>query len=214
MSSGISEALFFLRSWISDPLRVAAVAPSGEALARLITSEIDGDTGPVMELGPGTGAFTRALLGRGVDERDLLLVEIDPRFGAMLSLKFPSARIVPVDAARLRHMEKLEEIRLGAVVSGLPLLSMSPRKVLLILKGAFDLLEADASFFQFTYGTRCPVPAQVLARLGLVAHRMGGTFRNLPPASVYRISRRAPSAYAFAAGIANPTFGRLAGGAE
>ncbi len=71
-----SDFFHFFRSWISDPRRVAAVAPSGDSLARLMTKQIDPSGGPVLELGAGTGVFTRALVARGVRECDLTLVDI------------------------------------------------------------------------------------------------------------------------------------------
>jgi phosphatidylethanolamine/phosphatidyl-N-methylethanolamine N-methyltransferase len=49
----MAEAFDFFQAWLRDPLRVAAIAPSGRALANLITSEISSDTGAVFELGPG-----------------------------------------------------------------------------------------------------------------------------------------------------------------
>lgn len=78
----------------------------------------------------------------------------------------------------------------GAVISGLPLLSMSRQKVMAILSASFSHMRYDAAFYQFTYGPRCPVPRTVLDRLGLRAKRIGFTCANLPPASVYRIRRR------------------------
>ena len=65
----------FFRSWVSNPMRVAAVAPSGERLARLMTQEIGPVDGPILELGPGTGVFTRALLARGIPESALTLTQ-------------------------------------------------------------------------------------------------------------------------------------------
>ena len=53
-----NDFLSFFLSWMSAPRRVGAIAPSGAALADLITREITASTGPVLELGPGTGAFT------------------------------------------------------------------------------------------------------------------------------------------------------------
>lgn len=182
----------FLRSWAAEPLRVAAIAPSGLSLARLITSEIDGASAPVLELGPGTGVFTRALIARGVAPADLTLIEFGAEFAALLRERFPEARIVHGDAARIRPEELFPAADAGAVVSGLGLLSMPPRTVLAILANAIDCLRPGASFYQFTYGPRCPVPRPILDRLGLKARRIGGTVMNLPPASVYRITRRAP----------------------
>jgi phosphatidylethanolamine/phosphatidyl-N-methylethanolamine N-methyltransferase len=187
-----TDHLRFLRAWAGDPLRVAAVAPSGDALARLITSEVAPPAGPVLELGPGTGAFTRALLARGVRESDLTLVESGSEFARMLEFRFPQARVLWLDAAQLANHSLFEGAPLASVVSGLPLLSMPPRKVMAILAGSFSYLRASGGFYQFTYGPRCPVPRPILDRLGLKATRIGSTIRNLPPAAVYRISRRNP----------------------
>lgn len=189
----MAETFGFFRAWFRNPLRVAAVAPSGQALASLITSEISRDTGPVIELGPGTGAFTRNLLARGVREEDLALIEFEAEFAAALHFHYPGARTLWMDAARLRTVELFEGRPAGAVVSGLPVLSMPPRKVIAILTGAFNKLKPDAAFYQFTYGPRCPVPLRLLNHLGLEAERIGGTLANLPPAAVYRIRRRHPN---------------------
>ena len=194
-----TDALPFFRAWMSDPLRVAAIAPSGAALAELITSDISTETGPVLELGPGTGAFTRALLERGVAERDLTLVEFGSDFVPMLSVRFPAARILCMDAARIGHASLFQGTPVGAIVSGLPILSMPPRKVMAILAGAFGYLKSEGGFYQFTYGPYCPVPRRILDRLGLKATRIGRTLKNIPPASVYRISRRPMSSAAIAA---------------
>ncbi|MBB4288235.1 phospholipid N-methyltransferase [Rhizobium leguminosarum] len=187
-----ADFLHFFRSWISNPLRVAAIAPSGDSLARIMTSEIAALDGPIIELGPGTGVFTRALLARGVSEADLTLIEYGPEFITALQARFPTARVLQMDAAQLAHADIFEGEPVGAVVSGLPLLSMSPSKIASILAGAFAYMRPGGAVYQFTYGPRCPAPRPILDRLGLEAVRIGGTVRNLPPASVYRISRREP----------------------
>lgn len=184
------DVLSFIRAWRSHPGRVGAVLPSGALLADVITSEITPASGPVIELGAGTGVFTRALLARGVREDDLLLVEAGPDFAALLAARFPAARVLRMDAARLGQDHLYAGAPVGAVVSGLPLLNMSPKQVVAILQGAFGYLRPDGAFFQFTYGLRCPVSNRLLDRLGLKATRIGGAFFNVPPASVYRITRR------------------------
>lgn len=185
-----SETLQFFRAWLSEPLRIAAVMPSGRALAALMVSEVSKDTGPVLELGPGTGVFTRALLARGIAEENLALIEFGKEFAAKLNADFPRAKTLCMDAARLRDIELFGDSPAGAVISGLPLLSMSPRTVYSILKGAFGHLRVNGAFYQFTYGPRCPVSRPLLDRLGLKATYLGGTFANVPPAAVYRIQRR------------------------
>lgn len=177
----------FFRAWIRDPLRVASITPSGKALADLIVREIGPETGRVIELGPGTGVFTRALLRRGVAEENILLVEKGAEFAALLQQRFPKAKIACIDATDIARVCPEPA---GAAISGLPLLSMRSQTVHAILGGTFARLGEGAALYQFTYGLRCPVPRAVLDDLGLSAARVGGTLRNVPPAFVYRISRR------------------------
>jgi phospholipid N-methyltransferase len=182
------DVLFFLRALAFNPRRVGAIAPSGANLASLITREISRDSGPVLELGPGTGVFTQALLARGVKEHDLTLVEYGSDFVRRLQTRFPRARVLWMDAAWMASYE-LFETPLGAVVSGLPLLNFPERKVSAILAAAFGNLRDGGAFYQFTYGMQCPIPRALLDRLGLQANCMGRVLLNVPPASVYRITR-------------------------
>ena len=184
-----SDYVKFLRSWMANPLKVSAVAPSGQSLARLMTAEISPDDGPVLELGPGTGVFTKALLARGVAEDDLTLVEFGADFAHMLGARFPRTRVVRMDATQLAESALYDGAPVGAVVSGLPLLSMSARSIEQILAGAFGYMREGGAFYQFTYRPMCPVPRPVLDRLGLKATLVGRTVRNIPPAAVYRVTQ-------------------------
>jgi phosphatidylethanolamine/phosphatidyl-N-methylethanolamine N-methyltransferase len=186
-----SDILRFFRAWMFDPLRVASITPSSAALARLMVSEIAASTGSVIELGPGTGVFTQALIRQGVSEDRLILVEKGAEFAAMLGQRFPRARLLRIDAADIGDAIGTQSAQAGAVVSGLPLLSMPAKTVAAIVAGSFAHLREDGCFYQFTYGPRCPVPGKLLEGLGLEATRMGRTLRNIPPATVYRIARRA-----------------------
>ena len=189
----LRETLTFLRALTSDPSLVGAIAPSGAALARLITSEIRRDSGHIVEYGAGTGVFTQALLAQGVREGDLTLVEYRPDFAQLLKERFPEARVLRMDAGSLHKQNLFHNAPVGAVVSGLPLLNMSPRKVVSILSGAFRYMRCYGAFYQFTYGPRCPVPAAILDRLGLRATCLGRALVNIPPAAVYRITKRESS---------------------
>nr|WP_246713893.1 rRNA adenine N-6-methyltransferase family protein [Rhizobium sp. BK212] len=66
-----------------------------------MTKEISALTGPVLELGPGTGVFTAALLQRGIAERDLTLVEYERDFATLLQDRFPDARVLQVDVRQM-----------------------------------------------------------------------------------------------------------------
>lgn len=185
-----NDVLSFFRAWAGDPTRVGAITPSGTALAEIITREITPSQAPVIELGAGTGVFTQALLDRGLREQDLTLVESGPEFAAMLERRFPRARVLHMDAAALSRYDLFDGAGAGAIISGLPLLAMPARKTITIMKGAFGHLRNGGALYQFTYAPRCPVARRILDRLGLRATRIGRALLNMPPATVYRITRR------------------------
>ena len=145
---------------------------------------------PVIELGPGTGVFTRAIVERGIPEERISLVEFGAEFAEILRNRFPGAYIFQRDAAKLHKIIVLDANPAGAIISGLPLLWMPARKVYSILDGAFQHLREGGAFYQFTYGLRCPISKTILGRLDLKAVSIGWSFRNFPPAQVYRITRR------------------------
>lgn len=189
----LSDAFTFVREWGKNPLSVAAVAPSGRQLANLITSEIDASAGDVLELGPGTGVFTRSLLERGIDERRITMIEQADTFADVLSRRFPKARLLRRDAATIAPLRLFDGGAAGAAVSGLGLRSMPDMTVERIVAATFAQLRRDASFYQFTYGPVCPVSDEILQRLDLTAECIGTAWRNLPPARVYRLKRRNPA---------------------
>ncbi|NWK94584.1 SAM-dependent methyltransferase [Sphingobium lactosutens] len=183
------DSFRFFSAWVRNPKAVAAVAPSSRSLAALITSNVTSRTGPVLELGPGTGVFTQALIERGTKEDDLTLVEYGSSFVRLLQRRYPKATVHHMNAMDIPALAAADPTRFGAVICGLGLRNMRCREVEVILRGAFARMHSDAGFYLFTYGLRCSVPDVLLMRLGLTASRVGTTFRNLPPASVYRIVR-------------------------
>lgn len=192
--SGRNQALraqmTFFGSWLRWPLRVAALAPSGRQLARLITDRIEPKAGPILELGAGTGAFTAELVAKGVSATDIHAVELDDRLARLLCDRFPGIHVTVANAAMLSREGFPLRGGFAAAISGLPVLAMSAQDQVRVLSGVFRRLQPGAALYQFTYGPRCPFSALMLARLGLRSQRIGGVVRNIPPASVYRVARR------------------------
>ncbi|MCY1009325.1 hypothetical protein OV079_27925 [Nannocystis pusilla] len=184
------DILRFFHRWLADPRHIGAIVPSGRALADLITRHVHGRSGRVAEFGAGTGAFTRALLSRGVREANLVLIERDEEFATCLRRRFPRAHVLTMEAERFGEWAQAERFAAGAIVSGLPLLNLTHDSRRHILSGAFSSLCGDGALYQFTYGLTCPVPGALLEHLQLEAICMGRVLRNLPPAAVYRIHRR------------------------
>jgi phosphatidylethanolamine/phosphatidyl-N-methylethanolamine N-methyltransferase len=188
-STPAHEIKAFARAWLRAPLKVGAIVPSGPVLARAITAEISAATGPVLELGPGTGVFTHALLARGVAAENLTLLEFDPKLATILSKRFPNVRIVSACATQLPNLGLYEGHSIGAIVSGLPFLSMPQATVQSILEGAFSQLRKGGAIYQFTYRPLCPVPRKVMKALNLTSVCTNFAIRNLPPAWVFSIQK-------------------------
>jgi phosphatidylethanolamine/phosphatidyl-N-methylethanolamine N-methyltransferase len=182
----LGDGAHFLKAMLATPRLTGAVAPSGRALARAMAAALDEVRhGLVVELGPGTGPVTRALLERGLERCRLALVEFDPRFCRMLEQRFAPAKIIQGDAYDLPStLAGLAGEPIAAVVSSLPLLNQPPRRREKLIGDAFDLMGPDGVFVQFTYGFLSPIPREAcVGRYS--AHRGPPVWRNLPPARVW-----------------------------
>jgi phosphatidylethanolamine/phosphatidyl-N-methylethanolamine N-methyltransferase len=180
----LDDEVRFLRSWIEKPLHVGAVMPSGKLLARTMAQYVDADAeGPVVELGPGTGAITSALIEHGVDQRRLVLVEYNPGFCALLRDRYPQARVVQGDAYRLRDtLWNVLSAPAAAVVSGLPLVTKPMMTRVRLIRDAFVALAPGAPFVQFTYSVAPPIPKSLP---GVSTEASERIWMNLPPARVW-----------------------------
>ena len=190
----LGDGAHFFRSLMATPRLTGAVAPSGRPLARAIAKAVGQvRCGLVVELGPGTGPVTRALLERGLDRRRLVLVEYDPRFCRMLESRFEPATVIQGDAYDLRRtLAPLVDQRIAAVVSSLPLLNQPPHRREKLIADAFDLMGPEGVFVQFTYGLLSPIPRDACVGR-YAAHGGAPIWRNLPPARVwtYRFDAKA-----------------------
>jgi len=181
----LDDEVRFLRSWIEKPLHMGAVMPSSKLLARTMAEYVDVESdGPVVELGPGTGAITNALIEHGVDQKRLVLVEYNPGFCALLRDRYPQAKVVQGDAYALRDTlwSVLGGGRSTAVVSGLPLVTKPMLTRLKLVRDAFALLKPGAPFIQFTYSVVPPIPKSLP---GVSTEASERIWMNLPPARVW-----------------------------
>jgi phosphatidylethanolamine/phosphatidyl-N-methylethanolamine N-methyltransferase len=185
----LDDEVRFLRSWIEKPLHMGAVMPSGRVLARTMAQYVDiKSSGPVIELGPGTGAITSALIEHGVDQKRLVLVEYNPGFCALLRDRYPQATVVQGDAYALRDtLWNVLGVPASAVVSGLPLVTKPMLTRLKLIRDAFVALAPGAPFVQFTYSVAPPIPKSLP---GVSTEASERIWMNLPPARVWVYRKR------------------------
>ena len=179
----LDDEVRFIRSWLEKPLAIGAVTPSSRVLARTMAGYVDPESkGPVIELGPGTGPVTAALVAHGVAPERLVLVEFNPHFCQILRKRYPEATVIQGDAYRLGRLFDDLKQRAAAVVSGLPLVTKPMRMRMLLLRDALELLGPGAPFVQFTYAVAPPIPRTVP---GVRTESSERIWLNFPPARVW-----------------------------
>ena len=189
LSSQLADQWRFLKGLAARPGMTGAIAPSGPGLARLMASFVDvKDDLPVLELGPGTGVVTAALLARGVPAERLTAIEYSPEFCRLLRERLPGVTFVEGDAYDLAAT--LPPDRRGpfaAIVSSLPLIVRPPAERQALVEAGLDRMAKGKPFIQFSYSLFPPV-APVPGRFTVTHSRW--VLLNLPPARVW-VYRRA-----------------------
>lgn len=189
----------FLAQSLTRFRTTGAVLPSSPGLARAVADCVPplANDAVIVELGPGTGVLTRELLRR-FPRNPLIAVEFNAVFAERLRRELPGVRIVTGCASRLRdHLDALgvDADEVGAVVSGLPLLSL-PRDLRGdIVASISDVLAPGCRYVQFTYSKRAwrrHVPS------GFRLEKTRRVWLNVPPASVLPFTRIADAAAAVA----------------
>lgn len=189
--NGAADVLRFLRSFVTAPKRTGAQWPSGKALSRAMAEAVDLSVpGPIIELGPGTGVVTDALLARGIPPQRLVLIEFSPQFAKLIAERYPGVRLIQGDAYALaEHVRRLGLGPPAAVVSSLPLLTQPPARRIDLLRSAMRLMNPEGVFVQFTYFRDSPIPVEGLGFSTSVSPRI---WLNIWPALVYSY-RRGPA---------------------
>lgn len=142
----------------------------------------------VVELGGGTGAITRGLIERGIERDRLLVIELDGDLCTFLRGQLPGCTIIQGDATRLREiLDRAGIANVGAVVSGLPMVSMDLSFQRAVVHQALAVA-GDDRVIQYSYSPLPPVPTRAL---GIEARLVGYVVRNFPPATVWRYRRAA-----------------------
>ncbi len=191
LKSKALDEVRFLRTWIESPLKTGAVAPSSSRLADKMASYLEVPAhGRYLELGPGTGAVTKAIFDRGIRHQDLTVLEYSPEFSEHLASRFPGLDVLTGDAYAVKselesHFDASEDElaqSFDGIVSSLPLLTRPEPVRRELLSDIMELLKPGAPFIQFSYGILPPVrPKCGTIKLS----QSEWIWKNLPPARVW-----------------------------
>jgi phosphatidylethanolamine/phosphatidyl-N-methylethanolamine N-methyltransferase len=181
----LTDTTLFLQEWLANPKWTGSVVPSSRKLAAAMARWLPSDPESfVLELGPGTGAVTQALIKRGLREERLVAIERNPKMARLLRQRFPRAHIITGDAWQMdvllrEHNEPIESV--GAVISSLPLLNFPPEEAEVLAEKIRAILQHGGKWVQYSY------------HLGNAHHKSATRFHrlasniiwlNLPPARV------------------------------
>lgn len=185
------EELRFFRGWIDKPKAVGSIIPTSAVTARRMASVADPASGDlVLELGPGTGVITRAILERGVKPENLVSVEYSRDFYNRLKADLPEVNFVHGNAFELDTVLAPWKGRtFNSVVSAIPLLNFPMADRIALIEKLLDLLPAGRPVVQITYGALSPVPAK---HGSYAVERFDFVVRNIPPAHLWVYRRGRP----------------------
>lgn len=189
LAARFDNELKFFRGWIDKPKAVGSIVPTSSVTARRMASVVDPHSAlPVLELGPGTGVITKAILAHGVKPENLYAVEYSTDFVRHLNRLYPGVNVIEGDAFNLDDtLGALRNQKFDSVVSGVPLLNFPVAQRVRYIEDLLDRIPEGRPIVQITYGPKSPVPPG----LGdYVVEHFDFVFRNIPPAQLWVYRRR------------------------
>ncbi|WP_322987883.1 phospholipid N-methyltransferase PmtA [Hoeflea sp.] len=189
IAARFDEEIRFFKVWMDGPRKIGAIMPTSSVAARSMASVVNPDSGlPVLELGPGTGVITRAILARGITPAQLVSVEFSQQFFTRLKLDFPEVQFILGNAFDLETtLGALRAQRFDSVISGIPLLNFPVADRVALIEDLLDRLPCGRPVVQFSYGPTSPVPPHS-GNFDVIRHDF--VMRNVPPARLWLYRRK------------------------
>ena len=184
------DELKFFKGWIDKPRAVGSIIPTSSVTARRMASVIDTKSGlPILEVGPGTGVITRAILRRGVKPAELYTVEYSHDFVTHLRSHYPDVNVIEGDGFNLDDtLGDMRDTIFDCVVSGVPLLNFPVARRAAYLESLLKRIPHGRPVVQLTYGPKSPIPPG----LGdYTVEHFHFIIRNIPPTQLWLYRRKA-----------------------
>jgi phosphatidylethanolamine/phosphatidyl-N-methylethanolamine N-methyltransferase len=178
------DELRFFKGWIDKPKAVGSIIPTSSITARRMASVIDTGSGlPVLELGPGTGVITKAILAHGVKPENLYTIEYSEDFVRHLEKQFDGVNIIHGDAFDLdTTLGEKRDLTFDSIVSGVPLLNFPVAQRIRYIEDLLARIPAGRPIVQLTYGPLSPVPA---GKGDYTVEHFDFVLRNIPPTQLW-----------------------------
>lgn len=187
-SGNWSETVRFFKGWLDKPRAVGSIVPTSSTTAREMSSLVDPKSDlPTLELGPGTGVITKAILERGLAPEALWAIEYSEDFVDHLKSEFPGVNVIQGDAFDLDEtLGDKKDTMFDSIVSAVPLLNFPVPQRIAYVEDLLNRIPAGRPIMQITYGPRSPVPP---GKGNYTVERHGFVLRNVPPAHLWVYKR-------------------------
>lgn len=190
LAEKFDDELKFFKGWIDKPKAVGSIVPTSSITARKMASIVNPKSGlPVLEVGPGTGVITRAILALGVKPENLYAVEYSTDFVRHLRRLYPGVNVIEGDAFNLNAtLGDKRDMVFDSVVSGVPLLNFPVPQRIAYIESLLDRIPAGRPIVQLTYGPLSPIPP---GRGDYTVKHFDFIIRNIPPTQLWIYRREA-----------------------
>ncbi|MCL6705787.1 class I SAM-dependent methyltransferase [Pseudomonas sp. R2.Fl] len=178
------EEIRFFKGMMQGPKQVGAIVPTSSVTARRMASVIDPNSGlPVLELGPGTGVITKAILARGVKPENLYSIEYSEDFHRHLVEAYPGVNFIHGDAFDLdTSLGPMADRMFDSVVSAVPLLNFPMQARIALIEKLLERIPPGRPVVQISYGPMSPVVAKPDS---YHTQHFDFVVRNIPPAQLW-----------------------------
>ena len=188
LASKFDDEIRFLRGMMAQPKTVGAIMPTSQRMANRMASIIDVASGlKVLELGPGTGVITKAILDKGVKPENLVSVEYSTSFFQHLVEKYPGVNFINGDAFAIEEtLKAYQGETFDCVISGIPLLNFPMHVRVKLVEDLLKLIPVGRPIVQFSYGPVSPVTARPES---FRIENFDFIVRNIPPAQIWHYKK-------------------------
>ncbi|MER8392858.1 phospholipid N-methyltransferase PmtA [Mesorhizobium sp. M1027] len=184
LAEKFDDELKFFKGWIDKPKAVGSIVPTSSVTARKMASIVDPKSGlPVLEVGPGTGVITRAILAQGIKPENLYAIEYSTDFVRHLRQLYPGVNVIEGDAFNLdATLGDRRDLIFDSVISGVPLLNFPVAQRIAYVESLLDRIPAGRPIVQLTYGPLSPIPP---GRGDYTVEHFHFVIRNIPPTQLW-----------------------------
>ncbi|WP_412178490.1 phospholipid N-methyltransferase PmtA [Rhizobium sp. PL01] len=178
------EEIRFFKGWRSNMKAVGSIVPTSGITARRMASVVNPHSGlPVLELGPGTGVITKAILQKGVQPENLVSIEFSTDFYQHLVKTYPDVDFINGDAFDLdKTLGTRRDQKFDSVVSAVPLLNFPMHMRVSLIDDLLSRIPVGRPVIQISYGPLSPVVA--MPDRYQISH-YDFVVRNIPPAQLW-----------------------------